>query len=161
MAQKSVRPPLRPSPATPALPAATIPETRRRTLIIKKPEKKGPRLAEVAGSTAAGCAAICCCPCGLANLIVVVPAGLVRRWRKRWPRGAKTKSSIWRPDVDAFDDDDDDLGLYLGEFPLASSGSEEPWLAKSLSPEFAELEKEMVAKFYGTGFWRSLSQRSQ
>ncbi|CAL9116068.1 unnamed protein product [Musa textilis] len=165
MAQKPVRSPLRPSPPTPAVPAAAFPETRRGTLIIKEPEKPGARLAEVAGSTAAGCAALCCCPCGVANLIVAVlklPAGLVRRWRRRCPRGAKTKPSIWRPEVDAFydDDDDDDYSLYLGGFPLASSSSEEPWPAKSPSPEFAELEKEMLAKFYGTGFWRSLSQRS-
>ncbi|RWW07459.1 hypothetical protein GW17_00029164 [Ensete ventricosum] len=161
MAQKSVRPTLSPSPPTPALPAATFPETRRRTLIIKEPEKPGARLAEVAGSTAAGCAALCCCPCGLANLIVVVlklPVGLVRRWRKR---GAKTKPSIWRPEVDAFYDDDDDLSLYLGGFPLASSGSEQPWLAKSPSPELVQLEKEMVAKFYGTGEKGSGDERTE
>ncbi|WOK91593.1 hypothetical protein Cni_G00284 [Canna indica] len=155
MTRNPARPPLPPRPSAPAIPAATFPK------IHLQPPRA--RFSEVAGTTAAGCAALCCCcPCGIVKLLVIVvlklPAALVRRAlrcrRMRWTRGrgVKTEGSFWRPEFGTSDVDDDDLSLF-NWVPA------EAWPEKSPSPELAALEREMVAKFYGAGFWRSLSQR--
>ncbi|WOL17104.1 hypothetical protein Cni_G25893 [Canna indica] len=108
-------------------------------------------------ATAAGCTALCCCcPCGIVKLHVIIvlklPAALVRRAlryrRMRWARGRgiKTEGSFWRPEFGTSDVDDDDLSLFN-------------WVPAEAWPELATLEREMVAKFYGASFWRSLSKR--
>ncbi|XP_074574032.1 uncharacterized protein LOC141830509 [Curcuma longa] len=111
-------------------------------------ERRARRLAETAGETAAECAAIfCCCPCGVAKLVVVVavklPARLVRRTlqRSRAPSSRK-KAAIARQEL-----------VPAGGHP------EEACPARSPAEAMSELEKVMRANFYGAGFWRSLSQR--
>ncbi|KAJ6826654.1 uncharacterized protein M6B38_126765 [Iris pallida] len=128
--------------------------------------KPSARFAEVAGGTAAECAAVCCCcPCGLVGLVVCalvkLPAGLCRRAivRRRRRRIARKKSVL----------------LASAPAPAGVVGpaeetcvaakrkaEEERWVvpaAEAPSVEAAEMEREMMARFYGTGFWRSPSQR--
>lgn len=120
--------------------------------------------AEVAGGTAAECAAIwCCCPCGIVNLIVLVvykvPAGLCRRALKRKRRqrlikrgllsakGLRLSSRIKEREEEQFHP------ISLGDLLEVNKPAQE------VEMEVARLEKEMWEQFYGTGFWRSPSQR--
>ncbi|CAD5174033.1 uncharacterized protein LOC135672077 [Musa acuminata AAA Group] len=162
MARKPVHRPLPPPPAKPALSAMG----RRPQMMAKEPAKRRASLAEVAGATTAGFAALCCCcPCGLVHLLIVVvlklPLGLVRRAlrlrRNRWAASTKPKTGLWRTEAGVFRGDDD-FSLYHGVL-LARSSFNETYPAESPSPELAELEREMLAKFHAAGFWRSLSQR--
>ncbi|CAK9152977.1 unnamed protein product [Ilex paraguariensis] len=119
------------------------------------------RLAEVAGGTAAECAVVCCCcPCGLVNLLVLavykLPAGLCRNAirRKRRRRMIK-KGRLPRRGCGC---DDTELQLHQVSMPATDklvNGS-----AMDSDKDVLELEKEMWDRFYGTGFWRSPSQRS-
>ncbi|CAJ1979075.1 unnamed protein product [Sphenostylis stenocarpa] len=116
---------------------------------------------EVAGGGAAECAAVCCCfPCVVVHLAVLavykVPKGLVlKAARKRRRRLLKNKNKensdivVWHPrrpsSVDAVGSTR--LEEFLKQFPDEMDEEEEG------------LEKEMWARFTGTGFWRSESQR--
>lgn len=126
-------------------------------LIPKEPPEPGARCGEVAGGTAAECAAVvCCCPCGLVNLLVLaavwLPAGLCRRALRRKRKRGKKKAGRLRSRVGFMDDED--FGL-----PRVVPLTPESWPAKSPSMEVSEKEKEMWAQFYSAGFWRSPSQR--
>ncbi|KAF5747752.1 hypothetical protein HS088_TW05G00479 [Tripterygium wilfordii] len=124
------------------------------------------RIAEVAGETTAECAAICCCcPCGLVNLLLLpiykVPAGLCRRAlrRKRLQR-LMTKKDLLPPRHKRCQCgycDDTEMQIH----PFCEEQEEEFQKTTSKEEEKAveELEKEMWARFYGAGFWRSPSQR--
>ncbi|KAE8702535.1 hypothetical protein F3Y22_tig00110482pilonHSYRG00272 [Hibiscus syriacus] len=114
---------------------------------------------EFCGGTTADCAAVCCCcPCGLANLLVLViykvPAGLCRLKRRRMLR----KKGLFQPR--------NGCGCEEGE---SSDGSmvciKDILLDMKVSEEddkaLFKLEKEMWEKFHGTGFWRSPSQREK
>ncbi|CAD5183232.1 uncharacterized protein LOC135637991 [Musa acuminata AAA Group] len=146
--------------------AASTPGRRWAQIAEEKPKPKlAARVTEAAGETVAECAAVlCCCPCGLANLFFVaavkLPAGLVRRAlrlrRKRRAGYGKVKAGILRTRVGSFDDDD--FSIHHGTFFMAM-GAKEVWPAKAVSPELLQLEKEMTARFYSTGFWRSPSQK--
>ncbi|XP_038901895.1 uncharacterized protein LOC120088573 [Benincasa hispida] len=132
------------------------PGTRQQPLLRDKSGnrvKEKRRFAEVAGGTAAGCAAICCCfPCSMMNLLILtvykVPVGLCKKvWNKRGKRRQIAKKNAaagkeWRNDDREKED--------RGESSLPSS---------YFSSEDMELEKEMWERFYGTGFWRTPSQR--
>ncbi|XP_038721445.1 uncharacterized protein LOC120013636 [Tripterygium wilfordii] len=120
------------------------------------------RIAEVAGGTTAECAAICCCcTCGLVNLLLLpiykVPAGLCRRAfrRKRLQRMMKKK--------DLLPSRHSQCGCDDTELQIHPFCEEEERFHKTTSKEeekaVEELEKEMWARFYGAGFWRSPSQR--
>ncbi|XP_022153857.1 uncharacterized protein LOC111021273 [Momordica charantia] len=126
------------------------PGTRQQPLLTeqstnKKNEKR--RLAEVAGGTAAECAAICCCfPCTLMNLLILtvykLPVGLCKKvWNKKLAKrrriAKKNKALLQhRPPAD-------------DTFPPSC-----------LSSEDVELEEKIMwDRFYGTGFWRTPSQR--
>lgn len=116
------------------------------------------RIAEVAGGTTAECAAVVCCfPCTVVNFLVLavykVPAGLCRKALRRKRRRRMMKKGLV-------------IGRGGGEVSSASSDcdadmAEERFVVKKMDvdEEFVELENEMWEKFYGTGFWRSLSQR--
>lgn len=127
-----------------------------------KEDRRG--VGEVAGGTAAECAAICCCcPCAVMDLLLLavykVPTGLCKKaWRKQQRQRMKkkkaappqqqgrpleatsssskagTRSSFDDSEVGRSDDDDRD-------------GSA------------ADFETEMLDRFYGGGFWRSTSQK--
>ncbi|CAK9314105.1 unnamed protein product [Citrullus colocynthis] len=139
------------------------PGTRQQPLLRDKSGnrvKEKRRFAEVAGGTAAECAAICCCfPCSMMNLLILtvykVPVGLCKKvWNKRGKRrhiakknaaaagtAGASESKEWRND----NREKEDRGESLP--------------SSYLSSEDMELEKEMWERFYGTGFWRTPSQR--
>ncbi|XP_042466608.1 uncharacterized protein LOC122049266 [Zingiber officinale] len=136
---------------------------RRRPVISMDRQKPdlGARVAESAGQTAAGCAAVfCCCPCGLASLLylaaVKFPAGLFRQTLGRGAKFAKKGAGI-QPKKDVFDDDDA-ISVDAGWIPVAL-WPEDAWPSTMASPELVALEKEMSAWFYSAGFWRSPSQK--
>ncbi|KAK4377804.1 hypothetical protein RND71_004100 [Anisodus tanguticus] len=120
------------------------------------------RFAEVAGGTTAECTAVaCCCPCGIVNLLVLavykVPAGLCRKALRKnrrnrlmkkglLPAGAKGHCSC---------DEMELIHTYPISSPIAVVDGGET------DKDALELEKEMWDKFYGAGFWRSPSQRSE
>ncbi|OWM79018.1 uncharacterized protein LOC116195406 [Punica granatum] len=124
------------------------------------------RFAEVAGGTTAECAAIwCCCPCGIMNLIVLavykVPAGLCRRALRRKRRQRLIKQGLLSPKgsrlSSRFEEREDALVHPITLSDLLEANKS----AREVEMEVAQLEKEMWERFYGTGFWRSPSQREQ
>lgn len=118
------------------------------------------RIGEVAGGTAAECAAVCCCcPCTVAHLVVMavytVPTGLLKKALK------KTKKRL--------------LGKKRKNKISSSSEKKNQWTAISQNVENTtsdesdgdkdttslELDSEMWDRFHGAGFWRSSSQREE
>ncbi|KAK4380672.1 hypothetical protein RND71_002534 [Anisodus tanguticus] len=116
------------------------------------------RFAEVAGGTAAECAAVCCCcPCGLVNLLVLavykLPAGLCRKALRRKRRRRLMKKGPLQPKRQCGCDESE---LSIGaSFAVVDGGS-----SLESDEDVVALEKDMWSKFYGAGFWRSPSQRS-
>ncbi|XP_073107880.1 uncharacterized protein [Elaeis guineensis] len=156
---------------TAAVPAAVAP-TRRRPVIVEEPPKPSARLAEVAGGTAAECAAVCCCcPCGLVNLLVLtvvrLPAGLCHRAlkarAKRRAAKKRRKAGLLGPNPagGGVEEEEEEEGVGLHGAVLALAMAREGWPAKPPQEEVMEMEKEMWAKFYSAGFWRSPSQREE
>ncbi|GAV63894.1 hypothetical protein CFOL_v3_07412 [Cephalotus follicularis] len=127
--------------------------------------------AEVVGGTTAECAAICCCcPCGLMNLLILaiykVPAGLCRRALKKNRRKRLLKKGLLpaRRRQCQCGCDETELQIHAGDdvfIGAAGSGFIGEWnlLPQESEKAVLELEKEMWDRFYGTGFWRSPSQR--
>ncbi|KAL2481755.1 hypothetical protein Adt_34721 [Abeliophyllum distichum] len=119
------------------------------------------KLAEVAGGTAAECAAVCCCcPCGLVNLLVLavykLPAGLCRKALRHKRRRRLIKQGLLPPRQCGCDDKE--LQIHPISGPLTMGNA----LESNSNKDAIELEKEMWDKFYGSaGFWRSSSQRSE
>ncbi|XVE75833.1 hypothetical protein DITRI_Ditri12bG0123200 [Diplodiscus trichospermus] len=122
------------------------------------------KFGEFCGGATAECAAICCCcPCGLANLLVLaiykVPAGLCRRALRQKRLRKLQKKGLLQPRNHRGHCacDDSELQIHpvvcLEDFFLDVEVSEEAEKAA------VELEEEMWQRFYGTGFWRSPSQR--
>ncbi|XP_022744987.1 uncharacterized protein LOC111295657 [Durio zibethinus] len=122
------------------------------------------KFGEFCGGATAGCAALCCCcPCGIANLLVLaiykVPAGLCRRALRQKRLRKLQKKGLLQPrnHRGLYGCDDSELQIHpvvsLEDFFLGVEASEEAEKAVD------ELEKEMWDRFYGTGFWRSPSQR--
>ncbi|XP_073157979.1 uncharacterized protein [Henckelia pumila] len=115
------------------------------------------RLAEVAGGTAAECAAVCCCcPCGIVNLLVLavykLPAGLCRKALRRKRRLRLMKKGLLPPRKCGCDEKEVHMHSVAMVNALEMMGDDK---------EVMELEKEMWEKFYSAGFWRSSSQRSE
>ncbi|XP_076881055.1 uncharacterized protein LOC143529065 [Bidens hawaiensis] len=127
------------------------PTERRRQYLLDSEQRLngGRRFAEVAGGTTAECAAVICCfPCTVVNIIVLavykVPAGLCRKaLRKR-----RRRRMLIGGDVSV---DGTEFAIHPAELLAVK--------ALTVDEEFVELENEMWETFYGTGFWRSLSQR--
>lgn len=157
-------------------------------LLSGPPRSRGAVCAEVAGGTAADCAAVCCCcPCGILNLlllaVVKLPAEMCRqaflkqkkkmkaataeRRRKSGGGGstAITRVGLLEPKIgNAEDDEKDDVRIILGGGQMVLGpgvkGMVLGWPAdKSPSMEVSEMDREMWSHFYGAGFWRSPSQR--
>lgn len=127
--------------------------------------------AEVAGGTTAECAAIaCCCPCVVANMLVLMiyklPKGLCRKALRMKQRRqkllkeeglllpAKKRSNSTASGCRCGCDKMLELELHQFISSCADFSSEESERA------VADLEKEMWDMFYSTGFWRSPSQRN-
>ncbi|XP_076948107.1 uncharacterized protein LOC143620260 [Bidens hawaiensis] len=121
----------------------------------------GRRFAEVAGGTTAECAAVICCfPCTVVNILVLavykVPAGLCRkalrnRRLRRRRRRVMNDGLLIGGDVSVDGMDGTEFAINPAELLAVK--------ALTVDEEFVELENEMWETFYGTGFWRSLSQR--
>ncbi|KAM7265111.1 hypothetical protein ACFE04_002794 [Oxalis oulophora] len=134
---------------------------------VSPPRSRG--FAEVAGGTTAECAAICCCcPCGLANILVLaiykLPAGICRnaiknKRRKRLmkkgiiPKKGRCKCGCDETELQIHEINDSDLTLF-NDYEMRTPEESEKEV-------FMELEKEMWDGFYETGFWRSRSQREE
>ncbi|KAL0344866.1 UNVERIFIED_CONTAM: hypothetical protein Sradi_4317900 [Sesamum radiatum] len=127
------------------------------------------RLAEVAGGTAAECAAVCCCcPCGLVDLLVLavykVPAGLCRKaLRKKRRRKLMKMGMLPRRNCHC---DEHELEIHPVTAPLSMVSSLESGVSSLESgldtdKDVIELDKEMLEKFFGGGFWRSSSRRNE
>ncbi|KAL8095007.1 uncharacterized protein LOC141688932 [Apium graveolens] len=115
-------------------------------------------LAETAGMTTAGCAAVCCLPVGVVAILFLavykVPAKLCRRAiRMKKRRRLRSMSS---PELNR-----NRCECGFEEVHMMSCGGGQVVCGTSLEMDndVMELEKEMWDRFYGTGFWRSLSQR--
>ncbi|KAI3683719.1 hypothetical protein L1987_84233 [Smallanthus sonchifolius] len=138
------------------------------------------RFAEFAGGTTAECAVVCCCiPLSLVNLFVLavygVPAELFRKALKKRRRRRLLKKGLLIEGGDA----DGDLSShdrsscdgaewlihptirYDATEVLIGSPAAGRFVMKPMEvdSDVIELENEMWDKFYGTGFWRSASQR--
>ncbi|XP_062213343.1 uncharacterized protein LOC133914226 [Phragmites australis] len=113
---------------------------------------------EVAGGTAAGCAAVCCCfPCVMVEVVVLAtvraPAALCRK-AARARRGRRRSASAGQA-AEIYELLVDDGGVVE-----SGAGAAEA-VALPVKPgldETEELEKEVWARFYGAGFWRSPSR---
>lgn len=143
------------------------PSIRRQPLLSSQSGSGSVRFAEVAGGTAAECAAVCCCcPFVVLNVLVLavykLPAGLCRRALRTKRRHNLKKKGQLPSRRGRFSS-----GLDETDIQILSAGktlhSSEPKCQKSEETErkVMELEKEMWEIFYGTGFWRSPSQRDQ
>jgi len=112
---------------------------------------------EVAGGTAAGCAAVCCCfPCVMVEVVVLAtvraPAALCRR-AARVRKGRRRSASAGQA-TEIYELLVDDGGIVEVD---ASAAEAVALPVKPALEETGELEKEVWARFYGTGFWRSPS----
>ncbi|KAI3705411.1 hypothetical protein L1987_75648 [Smallanthus sonchifolius] len=143
--------------------------TERRRFLLDPDERSscnGHRIAEVAGGTTAECAAVICCfPCAVVNILVLavykVPAGLCRKALRKKRRRRLLKKGLLTQNAGDVGDVNRSacrISIDRSEFSIHPA---ERFTVKSLAAdeEFVELENEMWEKFYGTGFWRSLSQR--
>ncbi|GKC96702.1 hypothetical protein Tco_1162144 [Tanacetum coccineum] len=95
---------------------------------------------------------VCCFPCTVVNFLVLavykVPAGLCRKALRRKRRRRMMKKGLV-------------IGVSSASSDCDADVTEERFVVNKMDvdEEFVELENEMWEKFYGTGFWRSLSQR--
>ncbi|KAI3738473.1 hypothetical protein L2E82_28505 [Cichorium intybus] len=138
------------------------------------------RFAEVAGGTTAECAAVCCCcPFAFVNFLVLavygVPAGLFRkalrkkRRRRLLKKGLLVHGGDTDGDLSSHDRSSYDGGEFLihqairydvvTELLIDSPAERFMMQPMQFDSDVIELENEMWDKFYGTGFWRSISQR--
>lgn len=130
-----------------------VPSARQQPLL----QSTGSLVGEIIGETTAECAVVCCClPCTVANLVVLavykVPAGLCRRALRR--RRKQILPQRRRRSSCGCDETENKIhpNCAMDVSPLKISTSEK-------DNKLQELEKEMWERFYGTGFWRSQSQR--
>lgn len=153
----------------------------RSQLLLEVQHSSNNRFAEFAGGTTAECAAVCCCfPFGLVNLLVLavygVPAGLYRKALRKKRRRKLLKKGLLVDDTDVDVDvssndrsscDGAELLVYqaineaelLIGSPTAAAAERFVMKPMEVDNDVIELENEMWGKFYGTGFWRSVSQR--
>jgi len=117
---------------------------------------------EVAGGTAAGCAAVCCCfPCVMVEVVVLAtvraPAALCRRAARVRKAGRRRSASAGQA-TEIYELLVDDAGVVEVDASAAEAAVALPVKPALELEETGELEKEVWARFYGTGFWRSPSQ---
>jgi len=153
----------------------TVASHRRQPLLLQQSEsyrKAGTRLM---GEAVGGTAAVCCCfSFGLANIIYLaiykVPAKLCqealrrkRRRRRRLQISMEEGAAIPSRPRCTCGCCDDIVGAGR-VYPLCSDDGSDVAVLRSRSSvekdkEVVELEEEMWERFYGSGFWRSPSQR--
>ncbi|XP_019453805.1 PREDICTED: uncharacterized protein LOC109355230 isoform X2 [Lupinus angustifolius] len=120
------------------------------------PVQRTRRVGEMAGGTAAECAAVCCCcPCAMVHFAVLalytVPKGLLKKavMKKRSKRQRSLEEST---NKNKNKNKNNNVVVFVGPTLL------EEYMAKEVT-EAVALENEMWTRFAGTGFWRSESQR--
>ncbi|KAF3439498.1 hypothetical protein FNV43_RR17776 [Rhamnella rubrinervis] len=125
---------------------------------------------EVAGGTTAECAAVCCCcPLTVMNLLITVvyrvPAGLCRkafarkRKRQRMPQKKGLLQRPSEPHERTREELEAELKRVKEEVNITAGAGAGSRRVDGL-PETGDFkEQEMWDRFYGTGFWRSPSQR--
>ncbi|KAG6571296.1 hypothetical protein SDJN02_09358, partial [Cucurbita argyrosperma subsp. argyrosperma] len=140
---------------------------REQPLLRSKSIPGSLRFAEVAGGTTAECAAVCCCcPCFVLHFLVLaiykVPAGLCRRALRTRRRHSLRKGTLpsRRGRCSACSYDEADLQILTGGKAMHASELKGK-KSDETERKVMELETEMWETFYGTGFWRSPSQRDQ
>lgn len=122
---------------------------------------------EVAGGTAAECAAVCCCcPCALVDFLVLtvykLPAGLCRKALKQKRRSRLMKKGLLpQPSSRHCGCDDMELQIHpVAAISESMMAADKVLESVQLDEDVMQLEKEMWERFYGAGFWRSPSQKS-
>ncbi|XVF07488.1 hypothetical protein REPUB_Repub06bG0143400 [Reevesia pubescens] len=130
----------------------------------KSSSRKGAEFGEFCGGTTAECAAICCCcPFGIANLLVLVfykvPAGLCRRALRQTRRRRLQKKGLLQPRNHRGHCGCDDSELQIHSVVCLEDFFPGVEFSKEEEKAVSELEEDMWQRFYGTGFWRSPSQR--
>ncbi|XP_062172130.1 uncharacterized protein LOC133877750 [Alnus glutinosa] len=148
----------------------STPANRRQPAPAEKANDRR-RLGEMAGGTAAECAAVCCCcPCSVMNLLVLavykVPAGLCRKaWKQRKRhRLIKMKNQKHmttgllphRPGSAVVGPTCAELEAEMKR-PIGVEDEDEDM--GDGGTDAVDLEKEMWDRFFAGGFWRSPSQR--
>ena len=146
------------------LPERPLPSNwRHRPVLLAGAVAPGQALcAEMAGSTAADCAAICCCcPCGLLSLVALVavklPAGLCRLFFLRRQQRKKKMAIILRTNANQGSSPRGGL-LEDGEEERVAEEGGRP-SENTPAAEVSEMEK-MWPQFTTGGFWRSASART-
>ncbi|ERM93651.1 uncharacterized protein LOC18421609 [Amborella trichopoda] len=132
------------------------------------------RFAEVAGATAAECAAVfCCCPCGLLNLLILaairLPAGLFHRALKKRRRRSRAKRACSLTTPERHQQVELPSPVVAEIWPEKSLEKSEvvaPAMHEATSPEklgaLSDMEEvEMMWGKLHTGFWRTPSDREQ
>ncbi|XP_059659692.1 uncharacterized protein LOC132306350 [Cornus florida] len=151
---------------------------RRQPLLNEEtsPKHQHRRFGEVAGGTTAECAAVCCCcPCAMMHLLIMavyrVPTGLckkaLRKQRRKklmkkkqllLQRPATPPNQLGGPNAAAAA-----MGFCYDESEAegddGSDGDDDNQAVFGNASAAVDLEKVMWDQFYGTGFWRSSSQR--
>lgn len=124
--------------------------------------RKGKKLGEVVGGTAAECTAVCCCcPCSVMELLILglykVPTSLCKKaWRGRKRQRLlknntglldPAKSGPTREELEA------ELDRMVGK-EVRGGDDQDDKCSRAV-----DFDKQMWERFYDTGFWRSPSQR--
>ncbi|CAL0333938.1 unnamed protein product [Lupinus luteus] len=135
------------------------------------PVQRTRRVGEMAGGTAAECAAVCCCcPCAMVHFAVLalytVPKGLLKKavMKKRSKRqrsleeNTNNNKNKNKNNVVVFSQQKQQRIVNIDNVILVGPTTVEEYMAKEVT-EAVALENEMWARFAGTGFWRSESQR--
>ncbi|KAK4255318.1 hypothetical protein QN277_008331 [Acacia crassicarpa] len=139
-----------------------------RQLVPLSPRGKR-RAGEIAGGTAAECAVVCCCcPCAVVNVLILavyrLPAGLFKKAirRRKRKRLQKMKNKMYLPPQQCSNNGNAIITLEqcLSE-EMKTFGTADTVEKEEGRSEADELEKEMWARFHGTGFWRSSSRRQE
>ncbi|KAL9228633.1 hypothetical protein vseg_004188 [Gypsophila vaccaria] len=137
-------------------------------------KKSSPNVGEVAGGTAANIFVVCCCcPCGLAECLIMsmykVPVNIVRRmWRKRCRRKLTAKRSSKKRFLEEEEGGDGGGGGggegggcvgYCDEKCDVEMEEFEKMKKVTVDGSEMELDRRMWDQFDNTGFWRTCSQR--
>ncbi|KAK9727092.1 hypothetical protein RND81_05G257200 [Saponaria officinalis] len=153
-------------------PTATPPTSESLTP-ARSSKKPSPNVGEVAGGTAANIFVVCCCcPCGLAECLIMsiykLPVNIVRRmWRKRCRKvtakmSSKKKlieqASVGGSSGGGGGGENRCVGYYDEKVDVEMEEFEN---MKKVSVDGLEMEldRRMWDQFDNTGFWRTCSQR--
>ncbi|KAL5137394.1 hypothetical protein HKD37_10G027763 [Glycine soja] len=149
---------------------------RRQPLLLQQSESYRKAGTRVMGEAVGGTAAVCCCfSFGLANIMYLamykVPAMLCQKALRRKQRSRRLLLFQTTEEAAAVPSRPrctcgccDDIISVGRVYPLCSNDGGDVAVLRSRSSvekdkEVVELEKEMWERFYGSGFWRSPSQR--